>query len=136
MNKQNILIVGLAAAISLLIAPLNAYAPTSSKSPTSTSPTNSSSNDNNGCPAGYYRPYPGLGCILTLSSTSGCGPGTDNSTCTSSSIKPTTHKPFGDNITSSIGSQIITNKGNSPTPTPCPEQGPIPPNCTKKLIIK
>jgi len=65
LNKQNILIVGVAAAIFLLIAPLNAYAPTSSKSPTSTSPTNSSSNDNNGCPAGYYRPYPDPGCILT-----------------------------------------------------------------------
>ncbi|HMH09354.1 MAG TPA: hypothetical protein VK553_01480 [Candidatus Nitrosopolaris rasttigaisensis] len=65
MNKQNILIVGTAAAIFLLIAPLNAYAPTPPTPPTSTSTTNTSSNDNNGCPAGYYRPYSGLGCILT-----------------------------------------------------------------------
>jgi hypothetical protein len=68
LNKQNILIVGVSAAIFLLLAPLNAYAATPSTSPTSTSATNSSSNNNNGCPAGYYRPYSGLGCILTTPS--------------------------------------------------------------------
>ena len=68
LNKQNISIVGVAAAIFLLIAPLNAYAPTPTTPPTSTPTTNSSSNDNNGCPAGYYRPYSGLGCILMTGS--------------------------------------------------------------------
>jgi hypothetical protein len=65
LNKQNILIVGVAAAIFLLIAPLSVYAPTPTTPPKSSPTANSSSNGNNGCPAGYYRPYSGLGCILT-----------------------------------------------------------------------
>jgi hypothetical protein len=75
--------------------------------------------------------------------TSGCGPGTDNSTCNTSTPNQTQSTHKGSNLGSStvngnnaIGSQITTNKGNSPTPPPCPDKGPIPPNCTMKPIIK
>jgi hypothetical protein len=73
----------------------------------------------------------------------GCGPGTDNSTCSTSTPNPTQSTQNGGNLGSStsngsnaIGSQITTNKGNSPTPPPCPKEGPIPPNCTLKPVIK
>lgn len=36
---------------------------------------------------------------------------------------------------SNVG-QAETNNGNSPTPPPCPDKGPIPPNCTMKPVIK
>jgi hypothetical protein len=32
--------------------------------------------------------------------------------------------------------QITTNKESSPTPPPCPEKGPIPPDCTMKPLLK
>jgi len=36
---------------------------------------------------------------------------------------------------SNVG-QAATNNGNSPTPPPCPDKGPIPSNCTMKPVIK
>lgn len=32
--------------------------------------------------------------------------------------------------------KITTNQENSKTPPPCPKEGPIPPNCTMKPVIK
>jgi hypothetical protein len=32
--------------------------------------------------------------------------------------------------------QITSNEADSPTPPPCPDKGPIPPDCTMKPIIK
>jgi hypothetical protein len=96
--------------------------------------TCSTTNNNTGTPTSNPQSTP----------TSGCGPGTDNSTCSSTSIpKPTqpTHKGSSlgsstSNSNNAIGSQITTNEGNSPTPPPCPDKGPIPPNCTMKPVIK
>jgi hypothetical protein len=32
--------------------------------------------------------------------------------------------------------QLTTNKESSPTPPPCPNEGPIPPDCTMKPLLK
>jgi hypothetical protein len=34
------------------------------------------------------------------------------------------------------GNIITTNKDSSPTPPPCPNTGPIPPDCTMKPLLK
>jgi hypothetical protein len=55
------------------------------------------------------------------------------------------HHHKGSNVTVQTGGLTNTgtntgsvgqNKGNSPTPPPCPDKGPIPPNCTMKPVLK
>ena len=41
-----------------------------------------------------------------------------------------------DNQITTEDNQITTNKENSPTPPPCPDIGPIPPDCTMKPLLK
>ena len=36
----------------------------------------------------------------------------------------------------STANKITTSEANSPTPPPCPDKGPIPPDCTMKPLLK